>query len=112
MGCGEGLVLGEGGVVWCASLLCPRPSAVSELLDDVETEHIVVFGPDTFTVRHPLKERLDDALMECVLHDHIAALPGPPVPPGRYRAEPSGGGWDWAAVPDPGGRSFPGDEVA
>jgi hypothetical protein len=30
MGCGEGLILGEGGVVWCASLLCPRPAAASE----------------------------------------------------------------------------------
>jgi hypothetical protein len=102
-GCGEGLILGEGGVVWCASLLCPRPDAASELLNDQETEHVVIFGETELTVRHPLRERLDDALMDCDLHKDIAAMAGPPVAPGTYRARwadydasvPGYGQWTW-----------------
>ncbi len=86
MGCGETLYLAAGACVTCAHLDCPRPDAVTELLADRETEHIVVFDETQFTVRHPLQERLDDALMECQLHRHIAAMAGPPVKPGRYRA--------------------------
>ncbi|WP_308169542.1 DUF6085 family protein [Acrocarpospora catenulata] len=68
----------------CSFIHCPRPDAVSTLLEDREVEHIVQFGAETFTVRHPLRERLDDALMECALHDHIANLDGPPVKPGQH----------------------------
>ena len=46
MGCGEGLILGEGGVIWCAALLCPRPTAAAEILADRESEHIVIFDAD------------------------------------------------------------------
>lgn len=95
MGCGRTLFLADGGYPTCTYIRCPRPDAVSDLLEDRETEHIVVFGDDTFTVRHPLRERLDDALMECKLHEHIAGLDGPPVRPGRYRARTASGGWTW-----------------
>jgi len=107
MGCGEGLILGEGGVIWCAALLCPRPTAAAEILADRESEHIVIFGETEFTVRHPLRERLDDALMDCELHKDIAAMDGPPVTPGTYRARwadynaatPGYGRWTWEAIP-------------
>src|ERR1700734_726671 len=79
MGCGETLTLAAEGCVTCMSLRCPRPDAVTVLLGDQETEHVVVFGAAEFTVRHPLRERLDDALMDCDLHHDIAAMPGPPV---------------------------------
>ncbi len=50
-------------------------------------------------VRHPLRERLDDALMACKLHEHIASLAGPPVRPGRYRSrKTAAGGWGWEAL--------------
>jgi hypothetical protein len=107
MGCGETLALAAGGCVTCMSPRCPRPDAVTVLLADSEAEHIVVFGAADFTVRHPLRERLDDALMDCDLHHDIAAMSGPPVRPGTYRArwadydaaKPGYGRWTWEAIP-------------
>ena len=78
MGCGTTLFLGEG------------------LLEDAEAEHVVTFEASTFTVRHPLRERIGGQLEDCDLHRYVAALPGPPVRPGRYRAraQPTGD-WSW-----------------
>lgn len=103
MGCGETLFLGSGGYVTCGRFECPRPNAVEKILEDRETEHVVTFSSSAFTVRHPLRERLDDALMECQLHEHIASLAGPPVEPGRYRACESDDAsnavpWSWDPV--------------
>lgn len=95
MGCGRTLFLAEGGCVTCSYLHCPRPTAVDELLEDQETEHLVEFEARTFTIRHPLRERLDDALLKCSLHDHVAGLGGPPVQPGTYRARANGDRWTW-----------------
>lgn len=100
MGCGRTLFVGQGGYITCAFVTCPRPDAVADLLADWETEHVVEFGDTGFTVRHPLRERLDDELMRCPLHEHIARLDGPPVRPGRYRARGhksqwAGDGWSW-----------------
>lgn len=99
MGCGQTLFAASGGYITCSRDTCPRPDAVSDLLNDAETEHVVSFGARTFTVRHPLRERLDDALMDCQLHNDIAAMSGPPVQPGRYRAYGSGGHWTWECIP-------------
>lgn len=98
MGCGETLSVMDGGHVTCRRLECPRPDAVSEILADRETEHLVTFSPTAFTVRHPLRERLDDALMDCELHEFIAALPGPPVSSGLYRARSVGEHWTWESA--------------
>lgn len=98
MGCGETLFVGKGGYLTCSALKCPRPDAVSDLLADNETGHIVELKEHTFTVRHPLKERLDDALLQCTLSDYLRDLDGPPVPPGRYRARPTIDGWSWQAI--------------
>lgn len=100
MGCGPNLFLDEAGRVTCSLVDCPRPDAAAAILDDRETEHLVTFSPTAFTVRHPLRERLDDALMECQLHEHIAGLDGPPVKPGLYRALAEDvGEWSWWPVP-------------
>jgi hypothetical protein len=80
---------------------------VTVLLADQESEHIVVFGETGFTIRHPLRERLDDALMDCDLHKDIAAMGGPPVRSGTYRARwtdyaaatPGYGHWTWEPRP-------------
>lgn len=69
----------------CQDGRCPRPYAVSELLDDQETEHIVLFSVGGFTIRHPLRERLGDDLLRCMLNDFLGALSASPVPNGRYR---------------------------
>ena len=104
MGCGHTLFLADGGFITCSYVHCPRPDAVADLLADTETEHIVEFRPDTFTVRHPLRERLDDALMDCQLHNHIQGLDGPPAQPGRYRARHNGLRWTWERLSSGGPR--------
>ena len=40
-----------------------------------------------FTIRHPLRERLDDALLRCALHTLLASDDAPDLAPGRYRAD-------------------------
>lgn len=98
MGCGKTLFLADGGYVTCSFIRCPRPDAVADLLADRETEHIVTFGEEGFTIRHPLRERLDDALLDCDLHSWCRDLGGPPVQPGKYRARLNQGRWTWEAI--------------
>lgn len=94
MGCGQTLERrGTDGVIQCQATRCPRMYAVRDLLADRETDHIVQFDTDGFTVRHPLRERLDDELMQCRLHQFCASLPGPPNVLGRYRAVNRGPDW-------------------
>lgn len=98
MGCGETLFVGAGGHLTCSLLGCPNPSAVDELLSDpLGHVHVVRFGDDGFDVQHPLVERGED-LIECVLHQHIRFLDGPPVQPGRYIARHDGERWTWTAL--------------
>lgn len=85
MGCGETLFLGDGGHVTCSLLGCPRPSAVDEILCEREGEHVVEILPRTFNVLHPLRERIDGALLDCELGAWLKSQHGPPVKPGRYR---------------------------
>lgn len=73
MGCGETLFRTGDGHIMCSNFECERSLAVSELLTDVETEHIVTFDDSGwFTMRHPLRERLDDALLRCRVHTYVA----------------------------------------
>jgi hypothetical protein len=62
-----------------------RPHIVAEILADHETEHIADFGPDTFSLQHPLRERLEGSLFDCDLHERLSAAGCAPHPPGRYR---------------------------
>ena len=99
---GDTLVLAIGGHITCGRLTCPRPTAVDELLEDHEIEHVVSIGDSAFMVRHPLRERLDDELMVCGLHKWIATRSGPPAAVGRYRVE-------WRGDPDTALWSYLGD---
>lgn len=85
MGCGPTLHLTEVGSVVCTESGCPQPGAVSELLRDNETEHLVTLEGGRFTLRHPLRERLDGALENCPLHGWLQRQEERPMPPGRYR---------------------------
>jgi hypothetical protein len=96
MGCGQTLVLGEGGLVTCCSLECPRPDAATAILSDAGPEHLVELREEDYTVRHPLAERLDDALLSCTLHEHLQHMP--PRKPGRYRVLADGESYVWAAA--------------
>lgn len=105
MGCGPTLVIGianpiahDAGRVVCDSVSCPRPSAASEVLADQETEHVVTMALDGFTLRHPLRERLDDALLSCTLHLRLNRGYPSDVAPGLYRVTSHGGTWTWERV--------------
>jgi hypothetical protein len=100
MGCGEGLILSELGEIFCAGLLCPRPAAAAEILADAESGHVVTFTAEGFTIRHPLRERLDDALMDCEVHVKCARY-GDEVSPGTYRAARNArGAWELTPLDD------------
>jgi hypothetical protein len=94
MGCGKTLFLGTGERVTCSFIDCPEPNAVDLILGDPETEeHIVLVGEESFSILHPLRERLAQVkanfapeLFACELHRWLSAQPGPPFRPGRYRA--------------------------
>lgn len=84
--CGaQRLAVNPTGTLVCCAELCTRPTAAAELLANLDIAHVVEIQTDDFTLRHPLAERLDDALFDCGLHAAIAASNGPPAPPGRYR---------------------------
>lgn len=85
--CGtEGLVL-VGTVITCSNLACPRPDANALLLSETLIVHLVEISPDgTFSIQHPLIERLDGRLFVCDLHITLAGLSEAPAAPGLYSA--------------------------
>jgi len=99
MGCGETLFLSVDGIVTCSLLSCEQPEAVSALLEDRETDHIIwLGGEDSYTVRHPLRERLDDGLLNCPLDSYLISLDGPPTSPGCYLVALERGEWAWHLI--------------
>lgn len=88
-----------GCAVVCCARGCPRPFAASELLADPETEHVVDYqAGGLWTMKHPLRERLDDQLMRCQLVQYLGSTyPGPGA--GRYRVRDSDGTWAWEPLP-------------
>jgi hypothetical protein len=85
MGCGATLRLSGGGEVICFGQDCPRPRAVTELLANNETEHIVWMDAEHWTVQHPLWERIAGRLQSCTLSTDLNTYP-PPEQTGRWRA--------------------------
>lgn len=98
MGCGEHVHLMPSGLLCCLAPHCPRPGAAGEILADRESEHVVNFTALGWTLRHPLKERLDDALMLCELNDYLGGYDTAPVTLGRYRMTMTDGEPDFDAV--------------
>jgi hypothetical protein len=104
MGCGHSLALGEGGILACTRAGCPRPDAAAAILADTESEHVVTFTDDGFTIRHPVRERLpgQDDLEGCSLHLWLSRRVAPLFEPGRYRAvrmaAPGMPGWHWTRL--------------
>lgn len=100
MGCGETLFLGFNGYVTCAALPCPRPDAVTVILEDRETAHLVRIRKGGWTVQHPLRERVDRSLLDCRFNpnDHR-----PHDVPSRglslWRVMEMDSGWLWEEVP-------------
>jgi hypothetical protein len=99
MGCGDTLFLAAGGHVTCTYNECPNPVAASIILEDKETDHIVKFDQLSWSVRHPLRERVDNRMFEeCQLAEYLARLNCPPIVPGTYRARLWQGQWSWESL--------------
>lgn len=100
--CGHAsLFLGSGGYVTCSIRECPDPTLVADILDDREIHHVVELSDNGFTVRHPLRERRDDAMLACSLGSYLSNLTGPPLRLGRYIVRASGDSWrsaSWTEV--------------
>lgn len=75
---------------------CPRPTAAHEILQDSRTEHEVTFTADGFTLRHPMRERLDDDLLTCEIHRMLMRNEAPPLAPGTYRVTSHAPEWGHA----------------
>lgn len=71
----------------CEHADCPRPSAAQELLSEpMSTRHVVVLTDVGCSVRHPLVERLDDALLDCWPGDHLIKYGSHYLANGRVKA--------------------------
>lgn len=106
-GCGQVLYVDdaqidtEGNRVVCMGENCPDPQAVHRILADAQTDHRVHFSGTGFTIRHPLRERIDDALMDCELHLALMGMPGPPEGrPGTFRFFEKDGRWEMERLDD------------
>jgi hypothetical protein len=106
--CGKAtLFMGEGGYLTCSLIDCPMPDAASRLLlDHTELEHTFIVhvslrrGDRSFTIRHPLMDRLTGVLEECSLHTYLS-LRAQELAAGRYRAtQGDGGSWVTWEMPD------------
>jgi Family of unknown function (DUF6085) len=65
MGCGETLHLMPSGLIHCLAPGCPRPDAAATILGDKETEHILRLEDNSWNAVHPLRERINGALLGC-----------------------------------------------
>jgi hypothetical protein len=88
-------VVGGAGYITCSRLECPEPNLVTDLLDNRETEHIVTITEEGWTIRHPIRELIDDRFMHCDLHEYMVSIAGPPIVPGRYRVSRDDETWSW-----------------
>jgi len=94
------------GHIECQNMDCDNRYAVDILLSDPEiTEHLVkVVGQPgrlalSWTLRHPLIERLNDALFGCELGAILAEYGVPDkLTPGLYRAVDTTTGWEYSLV--------------
>lgn len=84
MGCGETLALDYLHRVYCIMADCPRQMATHEILSEIVTDHIIEVRAHDFTLKHPLRERLDGDLFDCHMHRDLHELDSAPVPVGRY----------------------------
>lgn len=82
MGCGETLAVRliyvaaideklAPAFIYCTNPLCPKLEAVQEILDDPETEHVVTFNTFMYSMKHPLRERINGELLSCRLGEHL-----------------------------------------
>lgn len=91
--CGQRTLVAKWGVAGhaelrCTNLGCDNIEAASQILGDVEREHIALLDHEMYSVQHPLIERLGgpQALHACEVNGMVRDLFGPPKDgPGVYR---------------------------
>jgi Family of unknown function (DUF6085) len=64
----------QGGVVYCNEPNCPKPDAAHKILQDQEREHVLRLDDDGWTLKHPLRERLNSDLFDCPTTTALADL--------------------------------------
>jgi hypothetical protein len=94
LGCGETLYTAHGIKIMCSDPACPDPDAAQKILNEPETEHLVTIAGDGYSVKHPLRERIDNALLDCAAGKH-AGYYGAGMTPGRYRLHAPFADWEW-----------------
>lgn len=89
MGCGATLHLHSGpGTIACVAPKCPDKWAAQKVLSNPEHLDVVLIGADSWTVLHPLKERLGDLFTCPIITACQQQLDGPPDGvTGHYRAQ-------------------------
>lgn len=71
--------------VYCHNPQCTRPDAVTRLLKESDPDHVLVVKEGFWTLKHPLRERLEGDLFGCEIANAVAALDGVEVEgDGRY----------------------------
>lgn len=89
MGCGQKLALDRDAKVYCQNPMCPDQHAMHTIMADSETEHLVYVESAGWTVRHPLRERIGNALDECEVTKLMQRMGAAPLAPGTYRVHKS-----------------------
>lgn len=74
MGCGRTLHVKEEGAVYCGWPGCPNPEAAGLMLMEKETEHVGILHDSTFTLKHPVRERISGDIMSCQLAGRLMKL--------------------------------------
>lgn len=94
MGCGETLRIAPRGEIFCGNLPgCPDPRAVEKILADSETSHVIRVDSRGWNLKHPLRERANDDLLDC--HDSRMMEFVHHLDAGTYRSVVVDGQYQW-----------------
>jgi hypothetical protein len=85
MGCGPHLHRLQTGAVKCLARDCPEPLAAQYILNETETEHLVYLEEDSWQALHPLRERINGALLTCGISQAAEQAHSFGMEPGGYR---------------------------
>jgi hypothetical protein len=62
------------GIVHCTNPECPRLQAIHEILSTPVIDHLLVTHDRSWTLVHPLIERLDNAMLGCTVGDKVSFM--------------------------------------
>lgn len=85
-GCGNTIHLMSGHLI-CVNERCPERLGLQKILEQNRPYHLVELEATTFSIQHPLSERLNGELFRCPVHAQISGAPRPPKP-GTFKVSP------------------------